>query len=58
MGAVRGRKGWEVEWRWIAEAGVRRLVLIVELVIDFEQGGVGDIYWANPVQGRGYASVP
>lgn len=47
-----------MEWRWIAEARVRHLVLIVELVIDFEQGGVGDIYRANPVQGGGYASVP
>lgn len=45
----------KVEWRWIAEAGVRRLIHIVELVIDFEQGGIGGIHRVNPVQGRGYA---
>lgn len=48
----------KVEWRCIAEAGVRRLIHIVELVIDFEQGGIGGIHRVNPVQGRGYASIP
>lgn len=47
-----GERVGKVEWRWIAEARVRCLVHIVELVIDFEQGGVGDIYQVNPVQGR------
>jgi hypothetical protein len=43
----------KVEWRWITVAGVRLLVHIVELVKCPDQGGVGDIYLAIPVQGRG-----
>lgn len=45
----------KVKWRWIAEAGVRRLIHIVGLVIDFEQGGIGGIHRVNLVQGRGDA---